>query len=117
MNIDDLTIGEAKKLSAIFGASQGGSAVHCPCDGVHIVILQRGWVVVGRFSQAGSECTISNGFVIRLWGTSKGLGELASDGPLSGTKLDPIPETKFHELTIVARMKCSDKWEGTCKAR
>jgi hypothetical protein len=43
-------------------------------------------------------------------GTDKGLGQLAVDGPRSGTVLDAIPRTTFHELTIVARMECSDKW-------
>lgn len=75
-----------------------------------IVILQRGWVVVGDFSKKGSECTIKNGFVVRRWGTTKGLGELAAEGPLANTTLDPLLETKFHELAIVARIKCSSKW-------
>lgn len=116
VNIEDLTIGEAKKLATIFGSGAQALA-QCPCDGVQIVVLQRGWVVVGRFSQASQECKLTDGFVIRNWGTSKGLGELAESGPLSGTKLDPIPESRFHELTIVMRMKCSDKWEATCKGR
>ncbi len=75
-----------------------------------IVILQRGWVVVGDFFQDGSNCLIRNGHVVRRWGTSKGLGELAKEGPLSNTVLDPIPEMAFHELTIVARLACSEKW-------
>lgn len=76
-----------------------------------IVILQRGWVVVGDFSQSGSECSIKDGAVVRRWGTSKGLGELAVEGPQPNTVLDPIPLMKFHELTIVARLECnSNAW-------
>lgn len=77
-----------------------------------IVILQRGWVVVGDFEQDGSQCFIRNGNVIRRWGTTKGLGELATNGPTENTVLDPIPETSFHELTIVARLNCSEKWDA-----
>jgi hypothetical protein len=78
---------------------------------VRIVILQRGWVFVGVFSKKGSECSLDSGFNIRQWGTTKGLGELVN-GPLSGTKLDPIPHTEFHELTIVASLKANaSKWK------
>ena len=78
---------------------------------VRIVILQRGWVFVGVFSQEGSKCSLDNGFNIRIWGTSKGLGELVN-GPLSNTKCDPIPHIEFHELTIVATLKVNaSKWK------
>lgn len=74
-----------------------------------IVVLQRGWVVVGDFKQDGTQCIVTDGHVVRRWGTSKGLGELAMEGPLKDTVLDAIPETKFHELTVVARLKCNAK--------
>ncbi len=76
----------------------------------YIVILQRGWVFVGDFSQEGSECKLNNASCVRRWGTTEGLGQLASNGPLSETKLEPTPEITFHELTIVAKIKCSDRW-------
>ncbi len=80
---------------------------------IRIVILQRGWVMVGRFSQNGSECTLENASVVRIWGTTKGLGELAINGPLSGTKLDPCPTVKFHELTVIATINCvEEKWQS-----
>ena len=69
-----------------------------------IVILQRGWVLVGDFSQEGPNCTLSNASVIRIWGTTKGLGELALEGPKSGTKLDPCGACRFHEMNIIGRM-------------
>ena len=55
---------------------------------VRIVILQRGWVAVGRFSQDGSACVLEQASIIRKWGTEKGLGQLVS-GPLANTTLDP----------------------------
>lgn len=77
--------------------------------GIRIVILQRGWVFVGRFYQSGSDCVLEDGFNIRVWGTTKGLGEIASDGPTSSTKLDKIPTTRFHELTVIATLDCDEK--------
>ena len=79
---------------------------------IKIVILQRGWIVVGRFYQNGSHCWIENGYVIRRWGTTKGLGELAINGKLSETILDPVPKVEFHQLTIVASILCDqEKWK------
>lgn len=69
-----------------------------------IVVLNRGWVVVGDYSEKGDECTLANASVIRVWGTTKGLGELAESGITSSTKLDPCPNVHFHKMTMVARM-------------
>jgi len=80
---------------------------------IRIVILQRGWVMVGRFTQEGENCKLENASVIRIWGTSRGLGELAVNGPLSGTKLDPCPTVRFHELTGIGTIDCvEEKWQG-----
>ena len=73
---------------------------------IRIVILQRGWVVVGRFSQEGSNCKLTNASIIRVWGTTKGLGEIAINGPTSKTVLDKSPDIRFHELTIIATIDC-----------
>ena len=79
---------------------------------VRIVILQRGWVMVGRMSQDGSICKLLKASVIRNWGTTKGLGEIAASGPTKDTKLDPTNGlVEFHELTVVATITCSeDAW-------
>ena len=78
--------------------------------GKWIVVLQRGWVLVGDLEKDGSEFVLKNGSCVRRWGTSEGLGELAEKGKLTNTKLDPITETRFHELTVVKRLKCSSAW-------
>jgi hypothetical protein len=66
-----------------------------------IVVLQRGWVAIGKWSQTGPECTLTDASIIRRWGTTKGLGELAANGPLSDTKLDHAGTLRFHELAVV----------------
>lgn len=79
--------------------------------GKKIVIAQRGWVFVGDVSKEGSHLTLTNAAVVRRWGTTKGIGELASSGPLKDTKLDPSPDVKIHELTVIAIIDCdAEKW-------
>ena len=76
---------------------------------VRIVILQRGWVMVGRFSREGSDCVLRDASVIRLWGTEQGLGQLAENGPTSKTKLDRCHgKVQFDWLTVVAPIGCKE---------
>ncbi len=80
---------------------------------IKIVILQRGWVMIGRYSKDGDMVTLENAYVIRTWGTTKGLGELALDGKQSSTKLDKAGHVEFHILTVVATINCDDtKWDS-----
>lgn len=74
---------------------------------IKIVILQRGWVFIGKFSNEGSECKLENAYNIRRWGTSEGLGELALKGKQAETKLDKVGTVTFHELTTVALIECN----------
>ena len=88
-------------------------AVPITTGDIRIVILQRGWVMVGYYSQECSDCKLEKASVIRIWGTSKGLGELAINGPLPATILDPAPTIRFHELTVIATIDCvREKWEN-----
>jgi len=78
---------------------------------VRIIILQRGWVAVGCFQQDGDDCVLASASIIRTWGTTKGLGEIATGGPTSKTVLDPAGTIRFHQLVIVASLDCTtDKW-------
>lgn len=79
---------------------------------IKIVVLQRGWVMIGRWTQDGDKCSLDNAYVIRTWGTTKGLGELALEGKQSNTKLDKAGHVEFHILTVVAIVNCNDqKWD------
>lgn len=79
---------------------------------IKIVILQRGWVVIGRWSQEGDMCALDNAYVIRTWGTTNGLGELALEGKKSGTNLDKAGHIDFHILTTVATINCVESvWD------
>lgn len=73
-----------------------------------IVVLQRGWVVVGDVAEDTDNLVrLENAAVVRRWGTSAGLGELAAKGPRPNTVLDACPDgIKAHPLAIVLRMPC-----------
>jgi hypothetical protein len=82
-----------------------------PTGNIKIVILQRGWVKVGRFYQDGASCRLENCATIRNWGATKGLGEIAQNGPTTKTVLDPEPTCRFHELTAICTVDCvEEKW-------
>lgn len=71
-----------------------------------IVVLQRGWVLAGRWSQQGDTVTLTECRNIRRWGTTRGLGQLATSGPTDKTVQDPQPDTSFHILTVVQAIDC-----------
>ena len=62
----------------------------CVLTGFAIVVLDRGFVYVGDTTINGDWCVIQNAQNIRVWGTTKGLGELALGGPTKSTKLDAV---------------------------
>lgn len=77
---------------------------------IKIVVLQRGWVMVGRFDRKESICKLHKASVIRVWGTKKGLGELAKKGPQDKTILDPCNGlVEFDWLTVVATISCNEE--------
>jgi hypothetical protein len=54
-----------------------------------IIIVQSGWVFMGNVTPTdkGYQCTDLQ--CIRQWGTTRGLGEIALNGPTKETVLDP----------------------------
>jgi hypothetical protein len=93
-----------------------GSENRIEYDGdIKIVILQRGWVMVGRFERDDNDCKLHDASVIRIWGTSKGLGEIASNGPIKDkTVLDKCGGVvEFDWLTVVASISVDEKkWKN-----
>jgi len=54
---------------------------------IKIVVLDRGWVFLGRVRKMEDSIVITQARNIRRWGTSEGLGQLRR-GPLPGTMHD-----------------------------
>ena len=80
---------------------------------IKIVVLQRGWVYIGRFERLGNDCKLHNASCIRTWGTTKGLPELVH-GPTSNTKLDKCDGVvEFDWLTVVHTLTVNaEKWKS-----
>lgn len=78
---------------------------------IKIVILQRGWVYIGRFERSGTDCKLHNASCIRTWGTTKGLQELVN-GATSSTKLDKCDGVvEFDWLTVIHTITVNQaKW-------
>ncbi len=92
----------ANELRELIAA--GACAKHndpCESPSRKIVIGQRGWVWVGDVSVANDWTTLTNASVIRVWGTDKGLGQLAKSGPTSKTVLDKCGTVRIPTLAIV----------------
>jgi hypothetical protein len=77
-----------------------------------IVVLDRGFVYVGAVKMDGDFVVIGNAKNIRVWGTTKGLGELVS-GPLSGTKLDRVGTVRAPMRALISLIDVEQgKWSG-----
>lgn len=79
---------------------------------IKIVVLQRGWIYIGRFERNGNDCKLYNAYNIRTWGTTKGLPELVN-GATSSTKLDKCEGiVEFDWLTVVHTITVNpEKWK------
>ncbi len=74
---------------------------------IKIAVLDRGWIVVGEIGEENGLVTISGGAVVRYWGTTRGLGEIAAGGPTKATKLDPCPTVRVK--TPVCLIDCNQE--------
>jgi hypothetical protein len=98
--------GEMNLKQALEAASQPPKASQ-----VQIVIAPRGWVFVGYTVETEGKLIITKANTIRVWGTSKGLGELVT-GPTSSTKLDPCGTVRIPMDAVIALIDCEvSSWE------
>ena len=92
----------------------------------YIYIMDRGWVLTGVFRKTTKDemivfptkffIMLDKCFVIRRWGTTKGIGQLAREGPTKDTVLDlegndiPISKLMIHHC-----IRCDEKAWSTWK--
>lgn len=74
--------------------------------GFRIVVLDRGFVHSGTVFDCGETYRIEGCKNIRVWGTTKGLGELV-DGPLKDTKLDVIGTVEVQKRATLFLIQCN----------
>lgn len=75
-----------------------------------IVVLDRGWVYVGKAAEQGDKLVIEDARCIRYWGTTRGLGQLAADGPTPNTKLDPVGRLIAPMRAVISVIACKTAW-------
>lgn len=115
--IDTMTIGEAraaiqrgKEVESLFGAGPRTTSNMTmkdfigPCP--QIVILDRGFVYVGDVAIENDWLVIRNARNVRRWGTTKGLGELAKNGPTTKTLLDPAGTVRAPMRAVIGLVEC-----------
>lgn len=127
--LDELTIADIKQLKEMFGdqGSQlvGATAVIPTTDlalGWSIVILDRGHVLVGDVTVKGLSggcggwIETRNASVVRIWGTTRGLGQIAREGPTTETVLDPIGVIRSPINALIGVVDCDEtKWPQSRK--
>lgn len=84
--------------------------------GYSIVVLSHGFVYAGDVSLVGEELVIGRPLNVRQWGTTKGLGQLAVEGPQKDTVLDRCGNIYAPKLALIHIMSVGDtarkRWEA-----
>lgn len=85
-----------------------------PQGPVRIFVMDRAWVLVGRVAAENEKSfVLEDANVVRYWGTTKGLGEIAECGPTPKTKLDREGAVSLNKDFVLKSIQCvSSAWEG-----
>lgn len=82
-----------------------------PVPARKIVVVQQGWVLVGHIVDKGTSLLVTEASVVRKWGTTAGLGEIALHGPTAETVLDFCGKTDVPKLAVLFTIDCvEEKW-------
>ena len=74
--------------------------------GKQIVVAELGWVFIGEVSIGDVFVNISDAFVIRKWGTTAGLGQIALEGPTKETIFDKCGFVRVFCNKVIAMLEC-----------
>lgn len=75
-----------------------------------IAVLDRGWIYVGKTVEQGDKLVIEDARCIRYWGTTRGIGQLALEGPTLTTKLDPVGRVVVPMRAVISVIACKSAW-------
>lgn len=70
--------------------------------GFGIIVVDRGFVYAGDVEVSNDWCVITNAKNVRVWGTTKGLGELAGKGPTPKTILDDVGTVRVPMRAVIS---------------
>ena len=80
---------------------------------IKIVVVDRGWVFVGKVFKDDESLLLKNAYIIRRWGTTKGLGQLCIEGKLSDTILDKCIDIEIPIKSVIVIFDCDEtKWNN-----
>lgn len=109
--------GEAQGAGRRWGGPGGGRVVRGLGGGgvlmgeLFLYVMERGFVLVGRPRPHQPDAlflTLDDVAVVRRWGTSAGLGQLATQGPTESSVIDPEPDgVEVSRLAIYRRIACN----------
>lgn len=71
-------------------------------EGFAIIVADRGYVYVGKVRMDDSFALMDEASNIRYWGTERGLGQLALEGPTDKTKLDKVGSLRIPVRAIIS---------------
>ena len=78
---------------------------------IKIVIADRGFVYIGHVEELEDFVRLTAASNIRLWGTTKGIGELVG-GPTSSTKLDKVGTLRIPNRAVISIIDVDqEKWK------
>lgn len=98
-------------LAGMLGSTGQGAQGIPKGSTIQIAILEKGFVFVGKCYYSGPFLHIEDAKCIRVWGTTRGLGEIAVNGPTDKTVLDPVPGVTAGAGSVVALIPCeASKW-------
>lgn len=108
MDILDLTIKDALDIaSMVNGASVSKQDAVCEYP-LAIVVADRGFVYIGRVIVLDSWVNVYEASNIRYWGTERGLGQLAIEGPTSKTQVDVIGSVQIPIRAVISIVSVSE---------
>lgn len=80
---------------------------------IRIVVMDKNFVSVGVYTRVADGVVLENAHVIRRWGTERGLGQIAAEGPTSNTILDKTPRQEIPWHSVVKTIDCvEEKWKS-----
>lgn len=100
-------------LRELLGGSMPRPTETVVAAGFKIVVCQRGFVYAGDVQFVGQYIVITNAVNLRIWGTTKGLGQLALTGATGDTEADACGTVRVHELAVVSMIDCKERINAT----
>jgi hypothetical protein len=72
-----------------------------------IVVVKERWVLIGEVKEKTAQSLqLTNTSVIRVWGTERGLGQIAVSGPQPETILDFCGDVEINLPAVLFTIKC-----------